>query len=573
VARLFPVLALVALLAVVGVGRAEFGISTSGGISVFSRPAITVDGAGNFIAVWHNRFQDPLGDGVFGQRLDNAGTLVGSEFQVNTYTTDDQREPAVAADGTGNFVVVWTSAPDFANGQDGSRRGVFGRRYDAAGSPLGGEFQVNAYTTDDQYGPAVAMDAAGNFVVVWTSVGAVTGTGQDGSFHGVFGRRYDSAGVPQGGDFQVNTYTTEVQADPAVAVDGAGNFVVVWTGTLDSGDIFAQRYDSAGVPQGTEFLVNSYTTSIHTDAAVAADAAGNFVVVWGGQTDVRGQRFDAAGLPVGTEFVVNTYPTNSFSQPSVAVAADGRFVATWDSVTNVADSEVFGQLYDAAGVPIGGEFQINTFTMGDQFSADVAVDGGGNFLATWVSGSPYGVVGQRNKPDRLIQGKRLTVADPGGSESRRYVLVLGRETATEVGRFVDGDPTVHGATLRVITNGTTPSDQTYVLDASGWRRLASAAYRYTGPTGGDGDPVRGAVLRLARSRSATLKALIRGSTGTQSLDLVPPNTGTDGGAILQIGNGGGTYCVAFGGAAGGTELQDDAVGWRVINATGQPGCP
>jgi uncharacterized membrane protein len=33
----------------------------------------------------------------------------GAEFQVNTYTTDHQTSPAVAADAAGNFVVVWES--------------------------------------------------------------------------------------------------------------------------------------------------------------------------------------------------------------------------------------------------------------------------------------------------------------------------------------------------------------------------------------------------------------------------------------------------------------------------------
>src|SRR5690349_6099926 len=67
-------------------------------------------------------------------------------------------------------------------------------------SPLGPQFQVNTYTSNSQSVPAVAADSAGNFVVTWRS------PGQDGSSYGVFGQRYDSAGTPQGGEFQVNTY-------------------------------------------------------------------------------------------------------------------------------------------------------------------------------------------------------------------------------------------------------------------------------------------------------------------------------------------------------------------------------
>ena len=85
------------------------------------------------------------------------------EFQVNTYTTGDQTTPSVAIDETGDFVVVWESA-----GQDGACSGVFGARFDRHGTRLGTEFQVNVHTTDDQQLARVASDGRG-FVAVWES--------------------------------------------------------------------------------------------------------------------------------------------------------------------------------------------------------------------------------------------------------------------------------------------------------------------------------------------------------------------------------------------------------------------
>lgn len=76
---------------------------------------------------------------------------VGTEFQVNAHTTANQAYPTVSADADGDFVVVWQST-----GQDGSNYGVFGRRVTANGIPLGGEFQVNFYTTGSQFAPSVA---------------------------------------------------------------------------------------------------------------------------------------------------------------------------------------------------------------------------------------------------------------------------------------------------------------------------------------------------------------------------------------------------------------------------------
>jgi hypothetical protein len=301
-------------------------------------PAVVMRPDGGFVVVWSSADQDGSTGGVFGRRYDAAGLPLGGEFRVNTYTTGVQYRPAVAIDARGDFVVMWSST-----GQDGSNAGVFGQRYDAAGTALGSEFRVNSYTTGDQYRPAVAMDPAGNFVVVWQSYT------QDGSEWGIFGQRYDAAGVPAGSEFRVNTYTTGYQWTPAVAMDAGGDFVVVWR-TLDQDGsnwgIFGQRYDAAGAPRSGEFQVNSYTTGFQIAPAVATDAAGNFVVVWqsyfqdGSLFGVFGQRYDATGTPRGGEFRVNTYTTADQPAPAVAVDAVGNFIVVWPSL--LQDGESYG---------------------------------------------------------------------------------------------------------------------------------------------------------------------------------------------------------------------------------------
>ncbi len=62
---------------------------------------------------------------------------------------------------------------------DGSGDGVYARRYDASGNPIGGPYQVNAYVTDQQQYAAVAIDDGGDFVVAWQSLGS-GGTDTDG---------------------------------------------------------------------------------------------------------------------------------------------------------------------------------------------------------------------------------------------------------------------------------------------------------------------------------------------------------------------------------------------------------
>jgi hypothetical protein len=54
----------------------------------------------------------------------SQGAPLVPEFPVNTYTTGFQWYSSVAADGSGDFVVVWRS-----DQQDGSYPGVLGQRY------------------------------------------------------------------------------------------------------------------------------------------------------------------------------------------------------------------------------------------------------------------------------------------------------------------------------------------------------------------------------------------------------------------------------------------------------------
>jgi hypothetical protein len=165
----------------------------------------------------------------------------------------------------------------------------------------------------------------------------------------------------------------------------------------------------------------------------------------------------------------------------------------------------------------------------------------------------------------------MRVTDLNRTEAKRRVIVLGRETSTDIGPAIVGNPVASGATLRVIAKGGVDSDQTYVLDASGWSTIGGVGFRYLGPTGPDGDPVDKVLIKRTANGTAFLKAILKGNVGTQSLDILPPNPGDEGGIILSI-NGGGTYCVSFGGAAGGTETADQPTLWKLLVPTAQPGC-
>jgi hypothetical protein len=243
----------------------------------------------------------------------------GGELQVNTFTPGSQTMADVAVTPSGKFVVVWSGAGGPGTpGQDGSSSGVFGQRFAPDGARRGGEFRVNTFTTGLQFQPAVVAQPNGDFVVVWTSGSSYDFVGQDGSASGVFLQRFDDQGAPQGGEQQVNTFTRGPQWLPSADMAPDGSMVVVWqsgarfgvpTQDGDGRGIFGQCYDGTGSRAGNEFQVNTYTTGDQSEPAVGMDAAGRFVVTWtsygydqpqdGDRSGVFARRFQSNTTPAG----------------------------------------------------------------------------------------------------------------------------------------------------------------------------------------------------------------------------------------------------------------------------------
>jgi len=360
------------------------------------RPSVEMNGTGAFVVVWESNGQDGSSTGAFVRRFEGSGIALGDEVQANTYTLNGQLNATVGMSTAGAFVVAWESA----NGQDGNDNGVFARRFNASGAAIGAEIQVNSYTTGSQRSTVAAMDGNGGFVVAWQSAG------QDlGGTYGVFARRFNAAGVAQGVEFQVNTFTLYEQSRPAVAMRTDGAFIVAWQSAQDGAGfgVFARRFDSSGAGVGVEFQVNGSTLANERYPAVGVDAAGRFVVSWSGNDGsgygVFARRFEASGAGVATEFQVSVYTTGSQNFPTVDLESEGGFVITWNSADqDGSGTGVFARRFDAAGVPVASELQVNTYTAGAQQLPGVAMNSG-SFVVAWQSaeqdGSGNGVFAQR----------------------------------------------------------------------------------------------------------------------------------------------------------------------------------
>ncbi|MFL6193218.1 MAG: DUF4038 domain-containing protein, partial [Thermoanaerobaculia bacterium] len=235
------------------------------------------------------------GAALAGQLLTSSGHAIGDRL-VLTHSSDSifRRQPFVAREGGGNYLVVWE-----AEHQDGSLWGVIGRWFDNRGRPLGDEHQINTYSDRDQAEPAAAASPSGDAVVVWMSFE------QDGDLGGIFGQRFDHRGNPEGGEFQVNTTVAGHQGSPLLASAANGDFVVAWESEAEGGGkgIFAQRFSRGGIPDGLEIQVAPPEAGEKALANIEVRSDGGFVVTWyeynllGESLGLTTRTFNRSGIP------------------------------------------------------------------------------------------------------------------------------------------------------------------------------------------------------------------------------------------------------------------------------------
>jgi hypothetical protein len=385
------------------------------------RPSVAQASNGNLLAVWTSDTQDGDDLGVYGRLFNSAGVALGNEFRITNSTADDQFDPAVAADSQGRFVVTWSI-------DTSGNRDIYARRFDASGIALGSEFKANSTAGDDENQSAVAFDDAGNFIVAWTR--------KNSGDTDIFARRFNASGAPLGADFRVNTLATRDNETPSIAFNSQSQtFLIAWAADQGGGwDILGQRLDALGAKVGGQFLVNQTTGQDQTNPTVLADA-GAFSVAWTGQSSNRNvfnRWFDASsGAALGNEAVLNATTAGDQRDVSIVVVGGGEYLAVWSS-NQTGSFDIYGQKIDAASQRLGGEFLINTATLGSQIQPFV---GGGNGAALVIwSGNQnltWDVFSRAfRQGDIVVSAAPLSTSEAGGSAT--FTVVLANQPTADV---------------------------------------------------------------------------------------------------------------------------------------------
>jgi Ca2+-binding RTX toxin-like protein len=384
---------------------------------------------------------------------------VGSELQVNLYTTGGQTLPDVAALSDGRFLVAYQAAPDSLV--------VFGQLINAGGSPSGGTLFIES-EIEDHENPAVAARPGGAAIVVW----------EDGNVDlprpNIQLAVINSAGtnITPGGELDAVVGTSAdgfPNQNPDVATFANGQSIIVWERTIDGNDhdINARVLNAPGTGFTTSARIAiDISTSFSRSPAVATSGNKALVVYSdsrnGGNFDVRAVLFDASTGTFGQSIVIADKPaTNNLASAEVAALTDGRYIVVY---ADVNANLLLARFVSAAGNPVGGEITIAT-NVPNAFP-DVAGTPDSGFVAVWNEAGD-------------VHGRRyLGDGTPGGDEFRVNGLADGFQgfpsiTINSAGRvfvtFEDGGsrpgdtepPGIRGGLFQLTTeviNGTLGDD-------------------------------------------------------------------------------------------------------------------
>ncbi|MEZ4614185.1 MAG: hypothetical protein R2867_01535 [Caldilineaceae bacterium] len=278
------------------------------------------------------------------------------------------------------------------------------------------------------------MDNSGNFVVTWTLTREV---GEDGAE--IYARLYAADGTPIAPAFRVNQHTAEDQSNADIAMDSRGNFVIAWQGYQPVGrsiDVYAQLFDGSGNRIENEVQVNESTVRVQRWPAIAMRPLGTWAIAWasdqrdGVYDDVYARRYHHEFKP---------YAVTSIADPGDGICTSRE--CTLREVLAEADANPGGETIGFA-IPGDGHHTIRLNSR-LEIKSGVVIDG-------------YTQPGAQPNTNPFGQGLNtvIKVAIAGGIDVRSGVTFKGLALSGDIDVY-QTSATFHGDFIGADISGTT----------------------------------------------------------------------------------------------------------------------
>lgn len=304
-------------------------------------PVVATLANSNVVVAWgsFNEFSSSSMQDVYARVFTPAGQAVGSQFLVNSFTSYNQRTPAIASLRDGRFVIAWVSEQErFENSVD-----IYAQIFSASGTKAGNEILISS-STNVCANPSVVPTSMGGFIVAWSEkdLTSVATNSWD-----VCARAFGSTGTASGASVRINQFRFGDQYGPRLAIIGS-DVVAVWTSMNQDGSregVVGRFLGSNLTPAGDEFVVNTATSGPQIHPVVAADGQARFLFAWGGFVSA------AAGMDLFAQRYASTLlPPPPPDPPFVTVLSSNALTVSWPAMAGyqVACYEVYA---DGATTP------------------------------------------------------------------------------------------------------------------------------------------------------------------------------------------------------------------------------
>lgn len=358
----------------------EWVINTGGGAFDQDNPAMSLCPNGNYLFVWRD-FSQNNNPRIFAQQYDqNQNPVWNPDLAITT--SNNQNNPDVVPDADCNIYYAWQ---DDRNGN----QDIYFDKYTSAGTDAWGgakKMDVGAQNADQTY-PQVVVNASSTAAyIVWQDARDDAGD--------IYAQKIDPTGVPLWpGEIKINSDAgAATQSLPVVALDAEENLLLLWYDNRDGhNDIFGQKFSAVGVRQWTpdvRFNTDGGTTDQITPALQLA-ADGTIYAVWedsrNGNTDIFAQRYDPAGVAqwAGDVRVNSDSGASNQADPFITITPDGIVVVVWEDHRN-GTNDIYLQQLNASGEKlITFDVRVNAGASGEQENPEVWINGAGQIVIVW----------------------------------------------------------------------------------------------------------------------------------------------------------------------------------------------